>query len=149
MIYINEMELFEFGQLCGVVGTLKPGAEKRLADALQRIGCTCVLFCYRGEQDDRLVSFMRTYAEGNIAMRFVYINNEQETSKLPLSMQKKIESIYVWVDMVLRSTWSVVDLPICVAVHSDAMICLAGDDGESILTKILPLRCSRVHKLLQ
>ena len=149
MIYVDEMDLVEFGKLCGVVGTLKPGEEKRLADMLKRIGCTCVVFCYRGEQDDSLVSFMQTYAIENIATRFVYINNEQETHRLSLTIQKKIDGIYAWVDMVLRSTWKVAELPICVAVHSDAMVCLAGEDGDSILAKILPLRCNRLYKLRQ
>lgn len=149
MIYVNEMELFELGQLCGVVGKLTPGAEKRLAAVLNRIGCTCVLFCYRGEQDDLLVRFLQAYAKEKVTMRWVFINNEQGARKLPLSAQKTIDCIYSWVDMVLCSTWTIVDLPVCVAVHSDATICIAGEDGASILEKIRALRGNRVYKLRQ
>lgn len=146
MVFVNEMELLELGQLCGIVGVLTTDVEKKLTDILNRSGCACILFCYRGKQDDQLVRFLQAYAAQKRSMRWVFINNEQCARRLSLSAQKMIDSIYSWVDMVLCSGWMLVDLPVLVAIHSDELVCLA-EDSEVVMQKIRALRCRNVYKL--
>lgn len=147
MIYIQEIDLLNLGILYGIIGDICPSKEQELFSLLDHSNCSCVLFCFRILEDRHLADALVRYVRSRKQIRLVLIHNEIEAQQAPLSVQKALDDLYPQVDMILLSTWPIEDLPLCVAIHSDATILLDSHRETDLAARISIEGYSRVIKL--
>lgn len=143
MVIIQEMDLFDLGEVCGVVGTLELSTKSQLVQALDDSHCNCILFCYRGLQDDDMIRAIFEYVQTNSHFQLVLVCNEEEMKNHMLKVQAALDKIIGRVDMVLPSTWPIEDLPIFIGIHSDVTIWANALQEKRALSKVKRMCCCR------
>lgn len=146
MVQIQEIDLFDLGVICGVVGSIPSETENSLPRIIDEYQCDCILFCYRGRQDDALIKAIFHQRQSKKRLRLILVLNESELITADLHAQIMTDRIIAQVDMVLHSTWPTEDLPVFVGVHSSYVVVFNAETERTIWQKIKSLSCENIIK---
>lgn len=146
VVQIQEIDLFNLGVICGVVGSMPSETENCLPRIFDEHRCDCILFCYRGRQDDELIKAILRQRQRKKRLRLILVLNESELIMADLHTQIMTDRIIAQVDMLLHSTWPTEDLPVFVGVHSSCVVIFNAEAERAIWQKIQSLSCENIIK---
>lgn len=142
MVVIQETMMFSLGVICGVFGPIEHEDQDKLHRLLDRAQCNCILFCYRGVQDDELVRVLFQYVQCHKDIRLIYVLNDKYSRKMGLDGQVASDKIISQVDMLLYSSWPLMDLPIYIAIYSNVTVVADPSAEKSIMPMLNSLHCN-------